>query len=279
MIVWLNGKLIPADEASISIQDKGFLVGDGVFETLRSYEGKPFALADHFERLGHSASRSGIVLENVDQLRDAVGAVLAANNLRDARLRITVTSGSGPAGLERGSNGQTQLVTASKLNSWPPFAKALISPWPKNEHGPLAGVKSTSNAENIVKLAYARKHRVDELISLNTAGNVCEGTTSNVLIVDERGITTPPLSAGCLSGVTRSHLITFAAAQGVEIKEMHSSKQQLHHAHEILLTSSTRIVQPIIELDGNPVGGGKPGPVAKKLTAFFLDGIKIELQL
>lgn len=279
MIVWLNGELTEASATSIAITDKGFLIGDGVFETLRSYGGKPFALADHIRRLGHSANRSGIVLENVDQLRDAVGAVLTANKLRDARLRITVTSGSGPAGLERGNSGQTQLVTASELSSWPPTAKALISPWPKNEHGPLAGVKSTSNAENIVKLAYAKKHHVDELISLNTAGNLCEGTTSNVLTVDERGITTPPLSAGCLSGVTRSHLITFAAAQGVEIKEMNSSKQQLYNAHEILLTSSTRIIQPIIELDGKPVGSGKPGPTAKKLTAFFLDGIKQELRL
>ena len=217
MKAWLNGELVDAATATVGIGDKGFLVGDGVFETMRAYEGVAFALDDHIERLDHSAQAMRLAMPAQGELADAVVATIAANELADARVRITVTSGSGPAGLGRESSQATTLVTATPLASWPETATAVISPWPRNERSVLAGVKTTSNAENVVKLAHAQEQGADEAISINLAGNVCEGSSSNVFVVADGRVATPSLESGCLAGITRERLIAVAAEQGIEI--------------------------------------------------------------
>ncbi len=269
MKVWLNGELVDADSALISVDDKGLLVGDGVFETMRAYAGTTFALAEHLERLERSADVLVIALPEPDELKRAVEAVLDANNLQEARVRVTVTSGLGPAGLSRGDGSPTTLVTASALATRPPTVKAILSSWPCNEHSVLAGVKTTSNAENVAKIAHAQAQGVDEAISLNLAGNLCEGTTSNVFVVRGEGVSTPPVSAGCLAGITRDHLIALAPGCGFEIVERDIPETDLRGADEIFLSSSTRELTPLVELDGNPIGNGRVGPVTARLAEAF----------
>ncbi|MEX0992765.1 MAG: aminotransferase class IV [Solirubrobacterales bacterium] len=278
MKAWLNGELVDDAAALVPITDKGFLVGDGVFETLRAYEGAAFALREHVERLAHSAGVMGIELPALAELEAAVEATVAANELSEARVRVTVTSGDGPAGLGRGEGRPTALVTATPLPDWPATARAVISPWPRNERSVLAGVKTTSNAENIVKLAHARREGADEAISVNLAGNLCEGTSSNVFIVRGTHVSTPSLDAGCLAGITRDHVLALDAVAPLEIAEENVSASELRDADELFLTSSTRELQPLVKLDGHAIGDGEPGPITRRLAAAFSEMVREKLR-
>jgi branched-chain amino acid aminotransferase len=277
MKVFLNGELLASDAARVPVSDRGFLVGDGVFETLRAYRGIAFALEQHLERLAHSARVMEVELPDLRDLASAVERTIAGNALSDARVRITVTSGSGPAGLARDSGFPTVLVTAVPLPSWPEVARVVISPWPRNERSVLADIKTTSNAENVAKLVHARGKGADEAISLNLAGNVCEGTSSNVFAVVRGRVATPPLAAGCLAGITRDRLIALGDDAGAEIAERDISLEELRASDELFLTSSTREVQPVVALDDEPIGAGAPGPVTRRLAAAFSEMVRGEV--
>ena len=213
--VWLNGALVEQDEACISPTDRGFLLGDGVFETLRSYAGRLPTLGEHLERLRAGAQVLGIGAPPAPQLERGAVELLQASGLADARIRITVTSGAGPPGLAPAAAGEpTALITASPLQRWPSEASAVVCPWPHNEHSPLAGVKTTSRADTVLGISYAREHGADEAIFLNTVGNLCEATTANVFVVAGQRVQTPPLSAGCLAG---HHARTGARASAREL--------------------------------------------------------------
>lgn len=153
--VWWNGTLRAASEVRISPFDHGLLVGDGVFETVRAYRGQPFAWRRHLDRLEHSAAGLGLGLPSREELRTAADAVLDANGLLEARPRITVTGGLSPLGSERGQAPPTLVVAASEVVPGPDATTVAISPWPRNEHGATAGLKTTSYAENVRALAYA----------------------------------------------------------------------------------------------------------------------------
>jgi len=274
---WLDGELIDADRAVISIADKGFLVGDGVFETLRAYDGRLFALDQHLDRLARSAQAMKIELPEAATLREAVLQTVAANELGEARVRITVTSGVGPAGLDRADGLGTALVTATPLASPPAAVHAAMAPWPRNERSILVGVKTTSNAENVAKLAYARGQGADEALSVNLAGNVCEGASSNVFVVQDGRVLTPPLSAGCLAGITRERLIVLCGQVRVEVSEEDFPASTLTTCDEIFITSSTREVVPVTQLDGRPIGDGNAGTLTQRLAREFSAMVRREL--
>jgi branched-chain amino acid aminotransferase len=267
--LWLNGALVEEEQACISPADKGFLLGDGVFETLRSYSGRPFALREHLERLAAGARILGIAVPPLDQLERGARELLAASGLADARLRITVTSGSGPPGLVRGAGPGTVLMTASALRTWPATAAAIVAPWAHDESSPLAGVKTTSRAESIVALVHARTHDADEALFLNRAGNLCEATTANVFAVRNGRVETPPLSAGCLQGITREHVLRLCGELGIEALEVDLAEEVLRAADELFLTSSTREIQPLVQLDGKLVSDGRLGRVTLRLSQVF----------
>lgn len=277
MKVWLDGELVEIEDARVPVSDRGLLVGDGVFETMRAYGGVTFALDEHIERLDRSAQVMRLALPPHSELAAAVRSVIEANSLDDARVRITVTAGSGPAGLAREETAPTALVTATPLASWPPTASAVVSPWPRNERSVLAGVKTTSNAENVAKLAHAHEQGADEALSINLAGNLCEGASSNVFVVHGGQVATPPLSAGCLAGITRERLLEVARERGIEIAEQEISAAALSTADEIFLTSSTRELQAVGKLDGKDVGDGQPGPTFVILAAAFSKMVRREL--
>ena len=243
--VWINGELVPEASARVSPFDHGLLTGDGVFETLLARDGTVFAVRRHLERLARSAVALGLRVPSADVLRAALRDVMESNGLTDARLRITVTGGPAPLGSDRGAGPATAIVAAGPLTAWPPTTAVVLAPWPRNERSALAGVKSTSYAENVVALEWARQRDAGEALLANTAGNLCEGTGSNVFALLGGRLLTPPLSSGCLAGVVRSLLVEggLAAEEDIPVPV-------LAEVEEAFLTSSTREVQPIDRLDG-----------------------------
>ena len=267
-VLWLDGQLVPAGEARVSPFDHGLLVGDGVFETLRVYDGVPFAWTRHHRRLERSADGLGLTAPSSQELRAAVDAVLAANRLTDGRVRLTVTGGPSPLGSERGDGPPTVIVVAAPATPWPSTVDVVIVPWSRNENGAVAGLKTTSYAENVRALAYARERDAGEAVFLNTRGELCEATGSNVFVVRDGVVRTPPADAGCLLGVTRALVLELCAEDGVRAEEATLGPEALHDADEAFLTSSTREVQPIGRVDGRVLPAA-PGPASEKLAVLL----------
>jgi branched-chain amino acid aminotransferase len=252
MRFWVAGGLVPQEEATVAVLDHGFTVGDGVFETLKTVTDAtvgvvPFAMDRHIERLSRSAAGMGIPMADRDEIRDALLAVCAANPelAEGGRLRITLTSGAGPLGSERTSGTHTLVVAASPATRWPAATTLAVSPWPRNERSPLVGLKSTSYAENVLALARAKSLGAGEALLGNLAGEVCEGTGSNVFLVVHGRITTAPLAGGCLAGITRALVIEWCADAGIDVEQRATPMDGLARAQEIFLTSSTRDVHPV----------------------------------
>jgi branched-chain amino acid aminotransferase len=270
-VVWLDGDLVEASEARISPFDHGLLTGDGVFETLIVYDGVPFATRRHLERLASSCRGMGLDVPPADVVRSAMAAVVEANGLRSARLRVTVTGGDSPLGSERGAAGPTVVVAGGALAEWPPTADVVVVPWTRNERSAVAGLKTTSYGENVVALARARAEGASEAIFANTLGNLCEGTGSNVFLVRGGRLVTPPLASGCLAGVTRALVMEL-----VDVDEEDVPVGALAEADEAFLTSSTREVQPIRAVDGVALPA-VPGPLTAAAAAAFKDLVAKDL--
>jgi branched-chain amino acid aminotransferase len=264
MKVWVDGALVDADEARISPFDHGLLTGDGVFETLVVYDGTPFAIRRHLERLAVSCKGLGLDVPDTEVLRAAMAAVVQANEVTSARLRVTVTGGDSPLGSDRGKDGPTVVVAVGALAPWPPTADVVVVPWTRNEKGALAGLKTTSYGENVVALAYAKERGAAEAIFANSVGDLCEGTGSNVFIASEGVLRTPPLRSGCLAGVTRA--LVLEALGNVVDDDLPLSA--LTSADEAFLTSTTREVQPIRAVDGRALAAA-PGPLTRAAAAAF----------
>ena len=262
-VVWLNGKILPESAARISPRDHGLLVGDGVFESVRITAGQAFALGRHLARLGRSAEALGLDLPAAAELRTAVIDVLAATGITEGRLRITATSGPGGFSSARPDGPATVVVAAEEAPPWSPHVAVVTVPWPRNERGAAAGVKTISYAENVVALRRAHAAGASEAIFANTRGELCEGTGTNVFLVLEGQLVTPPLSSGCLAGVTRDLAleITDAAEETVPLSA-------LAEASEGFLTSTTRNVHPISAVDGVPLPEC-PGPAATRSQQAF----------
>jgi branched-chain amino acid aminotransferase len=269
-VVWIDGGLLTTSAARVSPFDHGLLVGDGVFETLRVYEGVPFAWTRHHDRLHRSAAGLGLEAPASDELRAATDAVLEANGLTDARIRLTVTGGPAPLGSERGTAGPTVIVAASAMRPWPRAVRVVHAPWTRNETSAVAGLKTTSYAENVRALAFAHERDGGEAIFANTRGELCEATGSNVFVVRNGVVRTPPPAAGCLLGVTRALVLELCAAGGIAAEETTLAPGTLALADEAFLTSSTREVQAISHVDGLALPAA-PGPTTAALATAFAD--------
>jgi branched-chain amino acid aminotransferase len=261
--VWLNGALLAPDEAQVSVFDHGLTVGDGVFETIKAVDGEPFALRRHLARLRRSATGLGLEVPCTDaDLEAAIAGVLGDQPPALARVRVTVTAGPAPLGSERGNDGPTVVVAASEAGPPAPTTAAVVVPWRRNEHDAVAGLKTTSYAANVVALAYAKERGGTEALFANTAGELCEGTGSNVFVVLDGRLLTPPLGSGCLAGVTRDLVLRATAAE-----ERAVPMAALDDAEELFLTSTTRDVQALHRLDGRDLDA--PGPVTAEAVAAF----------
>ena len=251
----MNGSLLQDPTApAVTVRDHGLTVGDGVFESVKVIDGRPFALTRHLDRLAGSAAGLGLPPVDVDEVRRGVDAVLAQEHLALGRLRITCTGGVAPLGSGRGDGPLTVVVAAEAMAARAETTSIVTVPWPRNERGALAGLKTTSYAENVVALAYATARGAAEAVFANTAGNLCEGTGSNVFYVVDGELRTPTLASGCLAGVTRALLLEWYGG-----REVDEPVDVLETADEIFLVSTTRDVQPVVRCDGRELPG--PGPV------------------
>jgi branched-chain amino acid aminotransferase len=266
MKVWLNGALLESDAARVSVFDHGLTVGDGVFETAKVVGGVPFALTRHLDRLASSARGLGLEPPDDDLLRRAVAETLAANVSQHGsplRLRITLTGGTSPLGSDRGDGGPTLVVALAPIARWAATAKVVVVPWTRNERATTAGLKTTSYADNVVALAHAKARGGSEALLANTAGMLCEGTGSNVFVVLDGELVTPPLSSGCLPGVTRALVLEWTGAAERDVP-----LAALLEADEVFLTSSTRDVQAVHAV-GDDEYPDAPGPLTRQAAADF----------
>jgi branched-chain amino acid aminotransferase len=264
MAVWMNGDLLPDDDARVSVFDHGLVVGDGVFETIKVAGGVPFAMTRHLARLRRSALGLGLPEPDLDAIRDGAVAVIAASDGPPlARLRVTVTGGKSPLGSERGDSPPTAIVAMATQPSPAAFVDVVTVPWPRNERGALSGLKTTSYGENVRGLSYAAERGGGEAIFANTVGQLCEGTGTNVFVVRGGRLLTPPLSSGCLAGVTRALVIEWAGADEADLP-----LDALASSDEAFLSGTTRDVQPIRNVDGVALPAA-PGPVTRKAAEIF----------
>jgi len=276
MTAWLDGRLVPLAAAKVSVLDHGLVVGDGVFETLRVYRGEPFAWTRHLARLRSSADGLGLEVPTSDRLRKAADDVVAANELIEARLRITVTGGIAPPGSGRGEEPTTTFLLAFPIEPAAPTVDVVVAPWTRNENGALAGLKTISYAANVRALAYARERGAGEAVFANTKGNLCEATGSNVFIVRAGTLVTPPPSSGCLPGVTRALVLELAHALGIRVEERDISIDAFARSDEAFLSSTTREVQPIARVDGTALRASG-GPVSRTLAEAFRELVARDL--
>ncbi|MGW6511360.1 aminotransferase class IV [Streptomyces niveus] len=263
MMIWVNGGLRAADAAQVSVLDHGLTVGDGIFETVKTVRGRPFALTRHLDRLTRSARGLGLPDPDHDEVRAACAAVLDANPVDMGRLRITYTGGLSPLGSDRGDAGPTLVVAVGETHRRPDTTAEITVPWTRNERGAVTGLKTTSYAENVVALARAREQDASEALFANTVGDLCEGTGSNVFVVLDGQLHTPPVSSGCLAGITRALTVDWTGTQ-----ETRLPFDVLDRADEIFLTSSLRDVQAVHRVDGRTLPGA-PGPVTVKAMRVF----------
>jgi branched-chain amino acid aminotransferase len=243
--IWLDGRLYddPRD-ATIAGTDHGLVVGDGVFETLKVTEQGAFAVRRHLHRMDRSAAALGLPPPDHTLIREAIDAVLDGRDFGRGKLRITYTGGRGPLGSEAAYGPPTLIVALTPAAPAPPLTSIVTAPWTRNERGALTGVKSTSYAENVRGLRYAAERGASEAIFLNTVGQVCEGTGTNIFLVFGDTIVTPPLSSGPLAGITRELIMKWSS-----IEERELALEEAKRADEVFITSSMRDIQGVERWD------------------------------
>jgi len=254
---WINDEVVPLVDAKVSVLDHGFTVADGVFETLLVSNGQAFAVDRHLQRLTKSALGLGLAAPNLSKVASGIAQVLEVNSKIDfGRMRVTLTSGSGPLGSDRTTEDTTLVISLAEQAPWPESTTVLLVPWTRNENSPLAGLKTTSYAENVFALAAAKAHGFSEAIFCDTSGRLCEGTGSNIFLVIDDQIVTPSEESGLLRGITRDLVIELARDAGLAVTERDVDPAELWNAEEVFITSSTRDIHPVSEVakldtDGN----------------------------
>ncbi|MCL5104578.1 MAG: aminodeoxychorismate lyase [Armatimonadetes bacterium] len=257
---YVSGSIVRRDEAGVAIDDRGLLFGDGLYETIRVRDGQCVRLDAHLERLRAGMETLSFGQRPEDSLiARAVESVLEANNLIDARARLTVTRGlsEGPGRTGRSSSPPTVIVTADPLpESRPSPARVIFSSIRKDEASPLCRVKSLNHLPNVYGRIEAERAGVDDGIFLNTLGNVCEGLSSNLFLVKGNSLITPSLDQGPLPGTARAAVIDLAPGLGLDVEERAVRPEELFDADEVFLTNAITLVRPVREVDGKRAGGG-----------------------
>ncbi len=275
--VFIDGRLVPAAEATISIFDHGLLYGDGVFEGLRSYGGKIFRLEQHLHRLEDSARAVRLEIPmSRQELTDAMYRTMEANNVVDGYIRLVVTRGVGSLGLSpvRTAN-PSVFVIADQIDLYPRelYEKGMAvisSSLIRNHPNALSTrIKSCNYLNNILAKIEALDAGVYEAIMYNHLGYVAECTGDNIFLVRDNIVQTPPISAGILEGITRDVVIELVRKQNLPLKEMNLTRHDLYVSDECFLTGTAAEVIPVTMIDGRPIGTGQPGPVTRQLIQDF----------
>lgn len=276
-LVSIDGQSCEPDAARVSVFDRGFLYGDSVFETLRTYGGRPFALDEHLERLRRSAARVLMELPvPPEELAREIRSVLEAARNPESYVRVIVTRGSGPMGLDLGFEVRPlRVVIVAPLAAPPPelydggVAVVTFRARRVADATDAAGAKVGNYLVSVLAMQKAREAGALEALIVDHDGNVVEGASSNVFVVHGATLWTPPEDAGILPGITRRVLLGVAAELGVPCEERPLPLSDLLGADEVFITSSIREVFPVVRVDGAAVGTGKPGPLSRRLLLAF----------
>ena len=284
MKVYLDGRFVDEADAKVSVFDHGLLYGDGVFEGIRLYGGNVFRLEEHIERFEYSAK--AILLElplSRQQWIDVVCETCRVNGLKDGYIRLVATRGVGDLGLAPWLCAKpSYFVIANKISLYPAehYENGLsIVTVATRRIGPGAlppTVKSLNYLNNILAKIEARQAGALEAIMLNEQGYIAEATADNVFAVHKGALLTPAASQGALKGVTRHAVVDIAADLKIPVREADLTRYDLWCADECFLTGSGAEVIPVVKLDGRVIGGGKPGPLTKRITAEFRRRVLVE---
>jgi branched-chain amino acid aminotransferase len=276
-LIWMNGKLVPPEKASVSIFDHGVLYGDGVFEGLRQYNGQVFRQADHIKRLYASARAIRLDIPySTAAMTEAIAATLQANNLKDSYIRLIVTRGGGSLDISPATCGTPGVfIIAGRIAmyseetyrdgmaiitaSTPRVAAAALSP----------RIKSLNYLNNIMAKWEAIDAGVAEAVMLNHLGFICECTADNIFIIRDGQVVTPAEESGILLGITRSVVLELAAQLKIPLKQTNLTRYDLYTADECFLTGTGAEIVPVISVDKRSIGDGKVGPITRQLTEAF----------
>jgi branched-chain amino acid aminotransferase len=273
----VNGSVVPAAEARVSVLDNGFTFGDAVYETLRTYGGRPFELRRHLTRLRASAARLGFGIPPDDvELGRQLGALLERAGNPESYIRLIVSRGVGDISyhFDRVA-GPTIVMVVKPLEPFPDASyldgiEVAVVEIRRNHPSALdPAIKSCNLLNNILAVREAQARGAEEALLLNDRGELAEGSSTNLFVVKDGSVRTPPLAAGILAGITRDVLFGLFQEQHLPFREEPILLETLRSADEAFVTSSTREAMPIRTVDGRPVGDGRPGPVTRKIIAAF----------
>ncbi|WP_281645129.1 D-amino acid aminotransferase [Parendozoicomonas sp. Alg238-R29] len=275
--VYLNGEFLPVENAKISVLDRGFLFGDGVYEVVPFFDGRPLRQKEHIDRLYRSLESINLKIEQKPEEWDGLFQTLYALNKDDGdnqSIYLQITRGAGKERSHNYPDGVKPTVFAMTMPFTPgirvqqhPGGKAITV---ADQRWQRCDIKSISLLGNLIPHHRAQEAGVTEAIQIDESGRVTEGASSNVFVIRDGRIITPPLSERILGGVTRALVLQLAANDSRYVcEERELSADDLQQADEIWITSSSREIVPIIELDGVAVGGGEPGPVWQYMAGLY----------
>jgi branched-chain amino acid aminotransferase len=274
--VYFNGEIIPQNMAVVSVLDRGMLYADGLFETMRVYDGRIFAFDRHMRRMRDSLKRLRFSApESADDFKNAAAALLKANRLKDTVIRLTITRGvvDGPLGLS-GASLPTRIMHCRPLTLAPEDAyengvAAAISPRPFCVPASIAGIKSLNYLDNLFARQECRDRNCFEVLMRNKDGLIVEGSISNIFAVIDDVVLTAPLGLGALPGITREICLEILKNRNVTVSENAFDFGNLACATEVFLTSSVIEIVPVTKLNDLTIGNGRPGPVFKLLAKEY----------
>ncbi|MBI5533425.1 MAG: aminotransferase class IV [Deltaproteobacteria bacterium] len=287
-LVLINGEVVTPDRAVVSVHDRGFLYGDSIFEVLRTYDRKPYALAEHVERLFQSAGRVAIDMPVSRQALEAeiLSAVAQTSGAGELVVRVQITRGIGPLGLDPTLAREPLrviLVEPIVLPHADDYRKGigvvLVQTERTTDNTPAAGAKVANYLVSLLALREAYAKGAKEAIIVDGRGRVLEGTTSNVFVVKDKVILTPPESEGILPGITRIGLLEAAAAINSPVRITTLTRGDLSSADEVFISSTVREVLPVVRIDGEPVAAGEPGPVTRAVHTQFRKGAGLPMRM
>jgi branched-chain amino acid aminotransferase len=275
--IFINGTLYDQEHAKISVYDHGLLYGDGVFEGIRAYGGKVFRLHEHLVRLWNSAKAICLAIPlSIAEMEKAIYQTLAANDLKDAYIRLVVTRGAGSLGLDpnRTSNPQVIIIT-DKIVMYPPEyyqnGLSIVTASTIRNHPAALNprIKSLNYLNNIMAKIEGLQAGCVEALMLNHKGEIAECTGDNIFLVRGGDVLTPPIDAGVLEGITREAVIELARTDGIIVREIPLTRHDVYIAEECFLTGTAAEVIPVVKVDNRPIGDGKPGAVTRELIRKF----------
>ena len=270
--MWLDGRLVAASEARIDPADRGLLLGDGLFETMRAKGGVVPLLGRHLQRLRQGAGLLGIPLPlSAEEVGEAVLAALRGNGLGDAAVRLTLTRGAGPRGLLAAPDRPpTLLIAVFPLPPPQPPARVIVARVTRrNEHSPLSRIKTLGYLDSVLALREARARGADDALLLNTGGRIACATAANLFVLQMNVLATPPPEEGALPGISRALVLELAPTLGLEAAEEPLLLAELAAADEVFTSSALQGLRPVVAVDGRPVGTGEPGPRTAALQAAW----------